>query len=189
MLSHVLRLGSELVPARYLTDDIVERPPHGFCDVLINPANEALVGTRLPYFPMQVEPPPELQNSRWCGMEAGSGMFYAQQVVDGRVHALGGPHLKEACLQLAEVSPGIRCPTGKAVTTPALGGLSKFFSHIVHTAPPCAEDLWCEGLPEVPLPFMSKRLQPRVSSRGPSTAMTGKPALQAAGRRSRTGVR
>eukprot|EP00438_Fugacium_kawagutii_P003689 Skav206829 [mRNA] locus=scaffold3672:98935:110154:+ [translate_table: standard] len=39
----------------------------------------ALVGTKLPYFPMQAEPPPELQNSRWCGMEAGSKMFYPMQ--------------------------------------------------------------------------------------------------------------
>ncbi|CAE7573525.1 unnamed protein product [Symbiodinium necroappetens] len=130
-----LQLGS-LQLQLHMTDDIVESPPRGFCDVLINPANEALVGTRLPYFPMQVEPPPELQNSRWCGMEAGSGMFYAQQVVDGRVHAVGGSELKEACLQLGEVSPGIRCPTGQAVMTPALGGLRPFFSHIVHAVPP-----------------------------------------------------
>ncbi|CAE7598974.1 unnamed protein product, partial [Symbiodinium natans] len=131
----------------HLTDDIVEKPPMGFCDVLINPANEAMVGTRLPYFPMQVEPPPELRNSRWCGMEAGSKMFYAQQVVDGRVHAVGGSELKEACLQLAEVSPGIRCPIGQAVMTPAVGGLSSFFSYIVHAVPPFYDsDDWEQSL-------------------------------------------
>eukprot|EP00435_Cladocopium_sp_Y103_P019920 s4210_g4.t2 len=118
-----------------LTDDIVEFPPFGFCNVLINPANEALVGTKLPYFPMQVEPPPELRNSRWCGMEAGSSMFYPMQVVDGRVHRLGGSSLREACERLPERSPGVKCPTGEAVVTEATAGLRTYFEHIVHAVP------------------------------------------------------
>ncbi|CAJ1346255.1 unnamed protein product [Effrenium voratum] len=101
----------------HVTNDIVASPPLGFCEVLINPANEALVGTQLPYFPMRVEPPPELQNSRWCGMEAGESMFYPMQVVDGQVHALGGHALKEACNRLPDRAPGVKCPTGEAVVT------------------------------------------------------------------------
>eukprot|EP00434_Breviolum_minutum_P015548 symbB.v1.2.013691.t2/scaffold971.1/size148033/19 len=119
-----------------LTDDIVATPPFGFCDVLINPANEAMVGTKLPYFPMPVEPPPELRNTRWCGMEAGSMMFYPMQVVDGRVHRMGGASLREACDQLPECSPGIKCPTGEAVVTEATENLKIFFHHIVHAVPP-----------------------------------------------------
>ena len=29
-----------MTPRRHVTDDVVERPPFGFCDALINPANE-----------------------------------------------------------------------------------------------------------------------------------------------------
>ncbi|CAL1167539.1 unnamed protein product [Cladocopium goreaui] len=129
---HVRKLELQLC----LTDDIVEFPPFGFYNVLINPANEALVGTKLPYFPMQVEPPPELRNSRWCGMEAGSSMFYPMQVVDGRVHRLGGSSLREACERLPDRSPGVKCPTGEAVVTEATAGLRMYFEHIVHAVPP-----------------------------------------------------
>eukprot|EP00931_Biecheleriopsis_adriatica_P081970 TRINITY_DN55342_c0_g1_i1.p1 TRINITY_DN55342_c0_g1~~TRINITY_DN55342_c0_g1_i1.p1 ORF type:complete len:281 (+),score=48.79 TRINITY_DN55342_c0_g1_i1:49-843(+) len=119
----------------HMTDDVVSQPPYGRCDVLINPANEELVGTKLPYFPMPVEPPPELRNTRWCGMEAGERMFYPMQVVDGRVHALGGGAMKEACAQLP-LQGGVRCPTGKAVVTPATSELGQFFGAIVHAVPP-----------------------------------------------------
>ncbi|CAK9115695.1 unnamed protein product [Durusdinium trenchii] len=69
-------------------------------------------------------------------MEAGSSMFYPMQVVDGRVHALGGSTLREACERLPEVSPGVKCPIGEAVITDATEGLKDFFEHIVHAAPP-----------------------------------------------------
>jgi len=69
-------------------------------------------------------------------MEVGLGMLYSQQVVDGRVHLLGGAELKRECQKQPEVQPGVRCPTGHAVATRALGRLASLFSVIVHTTPP-----------------------------------------------------
>eukprot|EP00401_Gymnodinium_catenatum_P033272 CAMPEP_0117516330 /NCGR_PEP_ID=MMETSP0784-20121206/31039_1 /TAXON_ID=39447 /ORGANISM="" /LENGTH=248 /DNA_ID=CAMNT_0005312173 /DNA_START=95 /DNA_END=838 /DNA_ORIENTATION=- len=120
----------------HLTPDVVAHPPLGRCDALVNPANEALVGTKLPYFPMPFDPPPGLQTSRWCGMEAGENMFYPAQVVDGRVHALGGDGLRQACQAFPELEPGVRCRVGGAVVTPAVGELQRFYSQIIHTVPP-----------------------------------------------------
>ena len=37
----------------HLTSEIVTKPPGCACDALINSANASLVGTKLPYFPMQ----------------------------------------------------------------------------------------------------------------------------------------
>ena len=48
----------------HLTSEIVTKPPGKRCDALINSANASLVGTKLPYFPMQgctILPP----NSYW----------------------------------------------------------------------------------------------------------------------------
>lgn len=61
-------------------------------------------------------------------------MFYAMQVVDGQAHAMGGRGLLQACQELPELSPGVRCRVGGAVVTPATGGLRKSFSRVVHTA-------------------------------------------------------
>lgn len=116
-----------------VTSDIVLEPPRG-CRVLLNPANEALVGTKLPYFPM-LEPPTELLSNQWCGMEAGERMFYPMQVVDGRVHMLGGLSLRKALEKLPEVAPDVRCPTGAAVITEATESLGDVFQHIVHAVP------------------------------------------------------
>ncbi|CAK0829487.1 unnamed protein product, partial [Prorocentrum cordatum] len=65
----------------HLTPDVLSHPPGGAgcCDALVNPANEALVGTKLPYFPMPVEPPAGLRTTDWCAMEAGPNMFYSMQ--------------------------------------------------------------------------------------------------------------
>jgi len=37
--------------------------------------------------------------------------------VDGAIHNAAGPRLLEACKQVPEVSPGVRCPTGEARIT------------------------------------------------------------------------
>lgn len=146
-LKRAWRLQSNLRLEVHLTEDIVSHPPRGRCDVLVNAANEELVGTKLPYFPMAVEPPPELRNSKWCAMEIGDRMFYPMQVVDGRVHALGGQALRQACARLPEHSPGVRCAIGDAVVTEAYGDLCAHFAFIVHTVPPMyqAKD-WAQSL-------------------------------------------
>ena len=38
--------------------------------------------------------------------------------VDGAIHRAAGPELIEACRQVPEVHPGVRCPTGEARITP-----------------------------------------------------------------------
>ena len=58
------------------TPCVVLHPPGGFCDALIVPGNETLVGTALPYFPVggpvPAPPPPGLRNTVWGGMEVNS---------------------------------------------------------------------------------------------------------------------
>ena len=59
---------------------------------LIKAANSALVGTARAYFPrggpVPPPPPPGLQHSSsgWGGLDAGTGMLYPAQVVDGLTH-------------------------------------------------------------------------------------------------------
>lgn len=50
--------------------------------------------------------------------------------VDGAIHRAAGPGLREACLGLAEVSRGVRCPTGEARITP---GFDLPAQHVIHT--------------------------------------------------------
>lgn len=125
-----------------------------FSDVLINPANERLVGTRLPYFPKGGPVPEDTVSgaaavqrdwvppgfvSKWGGMEIGSEMMYSVQVVDGLITMLGGEALRRECRRLPVRGPwgsDIRCPQGEAVRTGAPGGLAKLFGSIVHTVPP-----------------------------------------------------
>ena len=52
------------------------------------------------------------------------------------VHALGGKDLARVCQQVSEQAPGIRCPVGAAVSTPAASTLSHYYQKIVHTVPP-----------------------------------------------------
>src|SRR6187551_308388 len=53
--------------------------------------------------------------------------------VDGAIHRAAGPELLAACRQVAELSPGVRCPTGEARSTPAFGLPARF---VVHTVGP-----------------------------------------------------
>lgn len=53
--------------------------------------------------------------------------------VDGAIHRAAGPKLRQACEQLPETSPGIRCPTGEARITP---GFDLPASEIIHTVGP-----------------------------------------------------
>ena len=53
--------------------------------------------------------------------------------VDGAIHRAAGPELLEACKQVPEVSPGVRCPTGEARITP---GFDLPARHVIHTVGP-----------------------------------------------------
>jgi O-acetyl-ADP-ribose deacetylase (regulator of RNase III) len=53
--------------------------------------------------------------------------------VDGAIHRAAGPALLEACRAVAEVRPGVRCPTGEARITPGFALPAKF---VVHTVGP-----------------------------------------------------
>jgi O-acetyl-ADP-ribose deacetylase (regulator of RNase III) len=53
--------------------------------------------------------------------------------VDGAIHRAAGPKLREACLQVPEVAPGVRCPTGEARIT--RGGRLQA-KYVVHTVGP-----------------------------------------------------
>ena len=58
--------------------------------------------------------------------------------VDGAIHRAAGPELKAACIELPEVSPGVRCPTGEARITPAFGRLRS--RYVIHTVGPVYRD-------------------------------------------------
>lgn len=53
--------------------------------------------------------------------------------VDGAIHRAAGPELLEACRQLLESSPGIRCPVGEARIT---GGFALPARYVIHTVGP-----------------------------------------------------
>ena len=53
--------------------------------------------------------------------------------VDGAIHAAAGPELLEACRAVAEVRPGVRCPTGEARITAGFQLRARF---VVHTVGP-----------------------------------------------------
>lgn len=53
--------------------------------------------------------------------------------VDGAIHRAAGPELLEACRAVAEVRPGVRCPTGEARITPGFRLPAQF---VIHTAGP-----------------------------------------------------
>ena len=119
---------------------------------LVNPTNEELIGTALPYFPMAGPPPKELLTTGWGGASAGSGMLYAVQSVDGIVNLHGGPALREACRKMPiqeteELIGGggnrsggvgwVRCPVGSAVITEAFGhAIMRHYNFIIHSVPP-----------------------------------------------------
>jgi O-acetyl-ADP-ribose deacetylase (regulator of RNase III) len=57
--------------------------------------------------------------------------------VDGAIHRAAGPALRDACLALPEVRPGVRCPTGEARVTRG-GALPA--RHVIHTVGPVYDD-------------------------------------------------
>lgn len=53
--------------------------------------------------------------------------------VDGAIHRAAGPDLLEACRGIAQVRPGVRCPTGEARITP---GFALPARYVIHTVGP-----------------------------------------------------
>src|SRR5437016_5829673 len=53
--------------------------------------------------------------------------------VDGAIHQAAGPELLEACRAVPEITPGVRCPTGRARVTPGFRLAARF---VVHTVGP-----------------------------------------------------
>ncbi len=53
--------------------------------------------------------------------------------VDGAIHRAAGPQLREACREVAQVTPGVRCPTGEARITP---GFELAARYVIHTVGP-----------------------------------------------------
>jgi O-acetyl-ADP-ribose deacetylase (regulator of RNase III) len=51
--------------------------------------------------------------------------------VDGAIHAAAGSQLLQACCQLPEVRPGVRCPPGEARITPGFALPARFVIHTV----------------------------------------------------------
>ena len=51
--------------------------------------------------------------------------------VDGAIHRAAGPRLLEACKELKEIAPGIRCPVGEARITPAFNLKARYVIHTV----------------------------------------------------------
>lgn len=51
--------------------------------------------------------------------------------VDGAIHRAAGPGLVEACREVEEVEPGVRCPTGEARMTPGFGLPARYVIHTV----------------------------------------------------------
>ncbi len=64
--------------------------------------------------------------------------------VDGAIHRAAGPALLDACRQLPESAPGVRCPTGEARITP---GVELPARHVIHTVGP----VWHGGAQSEPL--------------------------------------
>jgi O-acetyl-ADP-ribose deacetylase (regulator of RNase III) len=58
--------------------------------------------------------------------------------VDGAIHCAGGAGLLEECRRIAEVRPGVRCPTGQARMT---AGYDLPARHVIHTVGP----VWSGG--------------------------------------------
>ena len=59
--------------------------------------------------------------------------------VDGAIHRAAGRELIEACRQVPEVHPGVRCPTGEARITPAGNGRLQV-RYVIHTVGPVYQD-------------------------------------------------
>jgi O-acetyl-ADP-ribose deacetylase len=63
--------------------------------------------------------------------------------VDGAIHRAAGPQLLQACRELPQVRPGVRCPTGEARMTAAFQLPARY---VIHTVGP----IWRGGSHDEP---------------------------------------
>lgn len=86
-------------------------------------------------------PPPSLRLHRVLGdiaqlpadaiVNAANATLLGGGGVDGAIHRAAGPSLREACEAIAEISPGVRCPTGEVRVTEGYGLPAKWVLHTV----------------------------------------------------------
>ena len=111
---------------------IVTHPPGGddANAALVNPANERLQGTRF------------TPNECWTNLhgDPSTGRWdadlpvYPHQSIDGLVSEFGGEELRIALDAIS--GSDVRCPTGSALATPALGELRELYRVLIHCVPP-----------------------------------------------------
>jgi len=92
----------------------------------------------MPQGPVPPPPPPGLQasSSGWGGLDAGPGMLYPAQVVDGLTHMHAGSELRAAlAAQPSASADGKRCHIGGAVLSRPFR-LAHTFDIIAHTPTP-----------------------------------------------------
>ena len=70
-------------------------------------------------------------------VNAANQLMLGGGAVDGAIHRAAGPELFKACLNVPEVRPGVRCPTGEARITPGFKLPSKY---VIHTVGPVYRD-------------------------------------------------
>ena len=66
-------------------------------------------------------------------VNAANEMMLGGGGVDGAIHRAAGPRLRDACVAVAEIRPGVRCPTGESRITPGFNLPAKY---VVHTVGP-----------------------------------------------------
>ena len=70
-------------------------------------------------------------------VNAANQMMLGGGGVDGAIHRAAGRKLFEACYNVPEVRPGVRCPTGEARITPGFNLPARF---VIHTVGPVYRD-------------------------------------------------
>ena len=114
---------------------IVTHPPGGedAKQVLINPGNETLAGTR--FTPEQCWK--ELHGDPTTGRWSEDLAVYPHQSIDGLVTEFGGDELRVALEALPQINAhGHRCPAGGAVVTEAYFELRELYGALVHAVAP-----------------------------------------------------
>uniref|UniRef100_A0A7S0AKB8 Macro domain-containing protein n=1 Tax=Pyrodinium bahamense TaxID=73915 RepID=A0A7S0AKB8_9DINO len=116
---------------------VVEPSGGGFAELLLNPANGRLSGINYPTFRRGSDDEKDTMPGNWCvdhtavERQTSADVFIgATSCVDGLVHLLGGPSLKDALA-------GRRCSVGEVVHTESFGSLrGSYPKGVLHTNAP-----------------------------------------------------